>query len=89
MLKFRGHSLSLFSGNVVLSKNKSFEYQIDFGERAKNIHVPFEFSLRSRQKTDHAGIDFVFSIHKLFWWNINIHDHRHWDYDNDCWQSYS
>jgi hypothetical protein len=86
MLKIGKHRISLFWGDIVLSKNKSFEYQIDFGSKLNTIHTPFELSLKVRHKMDHAGIDFIFSVYKMFWMNLNIHDHRHWDYENDCWK---
>lgn len=71
-------------GAIQIAKNKSFEYQIEFD---KFHDEPFEFSLRWTSKRDHAGIDFTFSIYKLFWINLNIHDHRHWNHDEDRWES--
>lgn len=71
-------------GNFRLSKHKFFEWQVEF----KRFHdQPFDFSLRWSTKRDHAGIDFTFSIYKLFWLNLNIYDHRHWDHDKDNWES--
>lgn len=37
-------------------------------------------------KCDHAGI---FLIIRFFRYNINlnIHDNRHWDYENNCWEN--
>lgn len=71
-------------GDIQIAKHKSFEYQIEFD---RFYDQPFELSLSWTRKRDHAGIDFTFSIYKLFWLNLNIHDHRHWDRENDCWQS--
>lgn len=71
-------------GDIQLTKNKSFEYQLEF----KNWAQWFECKLAIKKKQDHAGIDFTFSCLKLFWLNLNIHDHRHWDYQNDCWKVY-
>ena len=73
-------------GAIQIAKNKSFEYQIEFNKFADQ---PFEFSFRWTTKRDHAGLDFTFSIYKLFWLNLNISDHRHWDRENDQWQTYS
>jgi len=70
-------------GAIQIAKNKSFEYQIEFD---KFHDQPFELSLSWTTKRDHAGIDFTFSIYKLFWLNLNIHDHRHWNHDEDRWE---
>lgn len=70
-------------GTIQIAKNKSFEYQIEFN---KFHDQPFELSGRWTTKQDHAGFDFVFSIYKLFWLNLNIHDHRHWNHDHNRWE---
>jgi hypothetical protein len=70
-------------GTIQLAKNKSFEYQIEFD---KFNDQPFELSLQWTTKRDHAGFDFIFSIYKLFWINLNIHDHRHWNHDENRWE---
>jgi hypothetical protein len=43
----------------------------------------FKFSI----KEDHAGLNFDFGI---LGWNVKflIYDNRHWDYENDCWETY-
>jgi len=69
-------------GDIVLSKNKSFEYQLE----RKFATQPFEFSLSWTTKQDHAGISFTFSIYKLFWISLRIYDHRHWDCENGRWE---
>lgn len=75
--------LGLTWGNILFSQNKSFEYQLEFGDKlAKDI---FELSFDWTTKRDHAGIDFTFSIYKLFWLNLNIHDSRHWNYKENRW----
>lgn len=39
------------------------------------------------RKQDHAG--FYFMIDTWFgWFNFNIYDTRHWNYDNDTWEVY-
>jgi len=73
-------------GYIPLSKYKTFEYQFE-GSKFMRDDI-FEFRLRWNRKTDHAGIEFTFGIHKLFWIHIDVHDNRHWDYDNDCWMKY-
>ena len=47
---------------------------------------PLEFSLNWSHKQDHAGIRFTFSIYKLFFIEIAIYDHRHWDYMTNDWE---
>lgn len=73
-------------GNVILSKFKVLEWQIEGSKFSTN---PFEFYLNWKTKTDHAGISFTFSIYKLFWININLNDRRHWDFEKNCWKIYN
>ena len=84
MAKIGKHNISWFWGDIIICKNKSFEYQFEFGKNS-NFH-PFEFSLLLTSRTDHAGPSFTFGIKKLFWICLKIYDHRHWDIDNDCWE---
>lgn len=72
-------------GDIPISKYKSFEYQFE-GPHWMDRDI-FEFKLSWTRKCDHAGISFTFGIFKLFWMNLNIHDHRHWDFDNECFMS--
>lgn len=67
-----------------ISKNKSFEYQIELGSSAD--YNPFQFSIKLTSKVDHAGFYFDFGIRKIFLIYLAIYDHRHWDSENDCWQ---
>ena len=70
--------------NLQLSKNKSFEYQLELGKNS-NFH-PFQFELKWTSEEDHAGPSFTFGIKYFFWICISIYDHRHWDYDNNRWE---
>ena len=73
-------------GDVQISKHKSFEWQF---EKASFLgDDPFEFKLSWHRNCDHAGISFTFGMRWLFWMNLNIHDRRHWDYENNCWKKY-
>ncbi len=47
------------------------------------ILFTFNFTIRG----DHAGLKFDFGILGLDI-NFMIYDNRHWDYDNDCWETY-
>lgn len=77
--------MSLTSGCISLTTNKSFEWQFEFG--GKFATDLFEFSLQWTLKGDHAGLGFTFSLYKLFWIELQIYDVRHWDYEKDCWES--
>ena len=69
--------------SIPITNNKSIEYQLELGDRLAT--KPFEFSLRWTHNSDHAGIRFAFSIYKLFFLELSIHDNRHWDYENNRW----
>ncbi len=73
------------NNSFVIYKNKSFEYQFEGGKFMSNDL--FEFRLSWTRNCDHAGFDFTFGIHKLFWFRLNTYDHRHWDHENNCWQT--
>lgn len=73
-------------GDIPICKYKSFEYQFE-GSSFMNEDL-FEFKVQWTRNCDHAGISFTFGIWKLFWMNLNIHDHRHWDYENNTWDKY-
>ena len=76
-----------FSKNIRLSKNKSFEIQVDLFN--KNISSDFfSIDLKWTTKQDHAGPSFTFSIFKTIYFAVQIYDSRHWDHDNDCWVKY-
>lgn len=81
-MKIGKHVITPFWGDIQISKYKSFEYQFEGPSFLRDQIV--ECGLRWTTKTDHAGISFT----KLFWFNLNIHDRRHWDYDNNCWQQH-
>lgn len=72
-------------GDIQIAPYKSFEYQFEKGSFLGDD--VFEFKFRWTRKCDHAGIDFTFGIRYLFWMNLNIHDHRHWDDENNCFMS--
>jgi len=82
-MKIGNHYISWSWGDILISKNKSFEYQIEFGKNVSyNI---FQLSIEWSEKKDHSGLRFVFTIKKLFFICFCIYDHRHWDRNNDCW----
>ncbi len=71
-------------GDIVIAKNKSFEYQFDFGKKAN--FYPFELSFLITSKKDHAGISFTFCIMNIIHVCLRTYDHRHWNYEKDCWE---
>ena len=80
---------AIFNWNWVtfpISKNKSFEFQLELGR--KFADQPFEFSINWTNKGDHAGFTFTFAIYKLFWASFLIHDNRHWNYEENRWYKY-
>lgn len=70
-------------GSIQVSKHKYFEYQFEFNRFCND---PFELSLNWTSRRDHAGLNFIFSIYRLFWIAFSIYDHRHWDFKNECWK---
>ena len=72
-------------GDIRIWKNKSFEYQFEGPHFTEDS---IECKLRWTRRTDHAGISFTFGIKYLFWLNLNIHDHRHWNRETNSWQTY-
>ena len=52
-----------------------------------NVFGILDIAIYRTQKQDHAG--FYFSIDTFFgWFNFNIYDIRHWNYDTDNWEVY-
>lgn len=84
-MKIGKHILTWTLGDIVIAKNKSFEYQFELGNKSSQFD-PFEFSVRLTSKHDHPGPSFVFGISGLFWISLRIYDHRHWDCEKDHWE---
>lgn len=47
-----------------------------------------DYNWRFQTRGSHAGLT---SYIEFFGWlfEFNVHDSRHWDYDNDCWEKYT
>lgn len=69
--------------NIALTQNKTFEFQVAYWEDFYHI---FNLSLDLRRKTDHAGIEFDFTILKASL-KMSIVDNRHWDREKNCYES--
>lgn len=65
-----------------LFQNKYFEFQTDFPHDSDyfNIH------LKWKKESDHAGISFYFEVFG-FSLSAEIYDNRHWNYENNCWET--
>jgi len=72
-------SLSFLS--KIFDENKVFEIQFE-----PNWDVLFEFGIRWSTKEDHSGLNVTFGFAKL-WLDLNLYDCRHWNYENDRWQT--
>lgn len=73
----------LFYRHWTLSKNKSLEIQIT---RFKSTYMLFDFLVDLHWwGYDHQGPEFRTDILGWFF-NVKIYDHRHWDYENHCWE---
>lgn len=89
-MKIGNSTITLKWGDIVIWKHKSFEYQFEGpGFILDDPHSFWiECDLKWTRKRDHAGISFTFGVRRLFWMNLNIHDHRHWDRKNNKWQAH-
>ena len=67
--------------NGLLKQHKAWEFN---GYRTHHL-VDLEFRLTF--KGDHAGLHTMFG---LFGYSVefSIYDTRHWDYKNNCWETY-
>lgn len=61
--------------------NKYLEIQL-----TKFSDTNFEINLTFSTKGDHAGIRFYLNLWKYVFL-INLYDSRHWDWENDRWES--
>lgn len=63
---------------------KHWEIQVAYW----GLHRIFEFTLDLRFRgSHHAGPRFEIGVFGL-WLAVTMHDERHWDYDNNCWEEY-
>ena len=73
--------------NIKLSKNKSFEIQLDLCNSSLSNDL-FLVNLAWTTKCDHAGLSFEFVFFKFVYFQMQVYDNRHWDYENNCWETY-
>ncbi len=67
-----------------IGKTKYLEIQWGRFDDSNSCH--FAFECRSSSKCDHAGFEWHNEIRRWHF-RIAIYDVRHWDDDNDCWES--
>lgn len=68
-----------------LSKNKSLDTQLTYFGLDTIFEIDVDISASGE---DHAGTRLSLTVLGLFF-NIQIYDHRHWDYDNNTWETYN
>jgi hypothetical protein len=74
--------IALYNWSGQITKNKSWEVELYY-----YAYEWFIFNVDFSWKgNDHAGPSFEIG---LFGYNLsgNIHDNRHWDYENKCWET--
>ena len=65
-----------------VAKHKFLEVQLDrFDEWDW-----FSFKIEWTRKRDHAGFE-IYAELVGFVFILNLYDHRHWDYDNNRWET--
>lgn len=74
-------------GAIALTKNKTLSYELNFGREA-DINSFFKLYFNITRNTDHAGTEFEFAIFNLFWISISFNDNRHWNYEEQRWETY-
>ena len=70
-----------------LTKNKSFELQLEFFSNLTHdniIDLSFDWVIHQ----DHAGPSFKFVLYRAVFLCIQIYDNRHWDYEHHKWETY-
>lgn len=71
--------------SVYFTAGPVFHKALEIGVARERKNEGFDFYWRFRTRGDHAGLTFFV---ELFGWlfEFNIHDERHWDYENDTWE---
>ena len=82
-LPWKGKERFDYCSNYTLTTNKSLEFQFS---KWPVYHI---FNIRLDTNwigSDHAGISFEIEILGVML-HINLYDHRHWDYENNTWET--
>ena len=70
---------SIYSTGGYLTENKSWEMQVT--KTNAIVDVSINFTMHG----DHAGLTVELGL-LGFSGHLTIHDNRHWDYENKCWE---
>jgi hypothetical protein len=80
--QFNNNQKDLFFFYKGISKNKTFEFQV-FYSMMNLLEINFDIIITGR---DHAGIELEVGLFGLNF-VISTKDNRHWDYENNKWES--
>lgn len=85
------HYFNPLIGCLQLSKHKFLEWQFCFFKASRGFtnHYPLEFKFQFSRKVDHAGLQIILGLYKVFWFEISFYDHRHWNDDTNDWEKYN
>ena len=72
---------SIYSTGGYLTENKSLEFQVMKSNTIAQVSINFTMH------SDHAGLTVEFGL-LGFSGYLTIHDNRHWNYKNKCWEKY-
>ena len=70
---------NVYNTGGYLTENKSWEFQIMKTNTVVNASLCFT------TRNDHAGLTLELGL-LGFSGHLTIHDNRHWDYKNKCWE---
>ena len=70
---------NVYNTGGYLTENKSWEFQI------MKTNTVVDASLCFTTRNDHAGLTLELGL-LGFSGHLTIHDNRHWDYKNKCWE---
>lgn len=74
---------NFFCLELAVSRNKTLEINL-----VRHFYWLFSVTVDGRWKgEDHAGPELELNL-LGFQLSINLRDNRHWDYDQDCWETY-
>lgn len=83
--KYTHNGKDYFYYHKQLLTNKSLEIQISKFNRSSIIDFTLDLHWWGN---DHAGPRIDLNV-LGYMFNLHIYDHRHWDYENNCWEKYN
>ena len=76
---FSDRCSSIYGTGGYLTENKSWEMQV------MKTNAIVDVSINFTMHSDHAGLTVEVGL-LGFSGHLTIHDNRHWDYENKCWE---